>query len=281
MERIYSGSENEPKVAVVLPVYNTEKYLRECIDSLLDQEYKNFIIFAVNDGSTDGSKEILLEYARKDTRLIVLDKRNGGVSSARNLALDKIAELANFDFVCFADSDDIVNRQYISAYVDAACKYSADYIVCGWTHFDKSGVNTSKEKYACIPPMEIPPKDVFDHLYKVDKWKKLCTTSTSCFLANRCFSWKVIGESRFDEQLKTGEDQEFLIRLLINVNKGVALNDINYFYRLRRSSLSHEKNVTFEDVLLFLKILDRIDEFPVCAKKKHRATYTGNVVEVR
>ena len=109
----------------------------------------------------------------------------------------------------------------------------------------------------------------------------MCTTSTSCFLANRCFSWKVIGESRFDEQLKTGEDQEFLIRLLINVNKGVALNDINYFYRLRRSSLSHEKNVTFEDVLLCLKILDRIDEFPVCAKKKHRATYTGNVVEVR
>lgn len=78
------------KVAVVLPVYNTARYLRECLDSILAQSYKNFVVFAVDDGSTDTSGQILNEYTAKDQRIVTFHKKNGGVSSARNVALDAI-----------------------------------------------------------------------------------------------------------------------------------------------------------------------------------------------
>ena len=81
------------KVAVVLPVYNTARYLRECLDSILAQSYKNFVVFAVDDGSTDTSGQILNEYTAKDQRIVTFHKKNGGVSSARNVALDAIGKL--------------------------------------------------------------------------------------------------------------------------------------------------------------------------------------------
>ena len=79
----YSTVAGHPRVAVVLPVYNVEKYLAESLDSLLAQTYRHFTIFAVNDGSPDGSRKILASYASSDDRIIVLDKSNGGPSSAR------------------------------------------------------------------------------------------------------------------------------------------------------------------------------------------------------
>ena len=98
------------KVAVVLPVYNTARYLRECLDSILAQSYKNFVVFAVDDGSTDTSGQILNEYTAKDQRIVTFHKKNGGVSSARNVALDAIENEGSFDYIAFVDSDDLVKE---------------------------------------------------------------------------------------------------------------------------------------------------------------------------
>ena len=105
-------------VAVVIPVYNVAKYLPECLDSLLRQTHRNFTVFCVDDGSTDGSGEILDAYAAKDSRILVLHKSNGGVSSARNQALDLI-DRSDFDGVCFIDSDDYVTPHFRNLFTGA------------------------------------------------------------------------------------------------------------------------------------------------------------------
>lgn len=94
--------DNYPKISVIIPVYNVEKYLRKCLDSVINQTYTNLEIICVNDGSPDNSLAILKEYATKDERIIVIDKENGGVSSARNKGL----EIATGEYISFIDSDD-------------------------------------------------------------------------------------------------------------------------------------------------------------------------------
>ena len=106
--------QRQKKVAIVVPVYNMEEFLSECIDSILSQTYTNFDIFAVDDASTDRSLEILCHYQEKDSRVVVLKrKNNGGLSAARNTALDEIEKRQSYDFISFCDSDDAISPDMI------------------------------------------------------------------------------------------------------------------------------------------------------------------------
>ena len=103
---------SNPKISVIIPVYNAEKYLERCIDSILAQTFTDFDLLLIDDGSKDKSGEICDEYARKDNRVKVFHKENGGVSSARNLGLDN----ANGEWVCFCDADDWVLSEWLQAF---------------------------------------------------------------------------------------------------------------------------------------------------------------------
>ena len=98
------ASRTDVKISVIVPVYNVEKELPRCIESLLTQTYSNFELLLINDGSSDGSPEIMEKYAEKDPRIRTLHKKNGGVSSARNRGLEQ----AKGEYVCFVDADDAV-----------------------------------------------------------------------------------------------------------------------------------------------------------------------------
>ena len=100
---------NKPLISIIIPVYNAEKYLKKCLDSVINQTYKNLEIILVDDGSTDKSPEICDKYAEKDSRIIVLHKENGGVSSSRNAGLD----IFKGEYLSFVDSDDYVEPDYI------------------------------------------------------------------------------------------------------------------------------------------------------------------------
>lgn len=126
---------NFPRIAVVIPVYNTEPYLKECLDSVLDQTMVNFMVFAVDDGSTDGSGAILEDYAQKAPRLVVLHQENKGLSAARNRALDQIEAEGQFEFVAFVDSDDIVVPYFLERLVSVAQTAQADITACGYYLF--------------------------------------------------------------------------------------------------------------------------------------------------
>lgn len=100
----------EDLISIIVPVYNAHNYLHECIDSLINQEYKNLEIILVNDGSTDDSLEICKDYAKKDSRIVLFSKANGGQASARNYALDRI----HGKYVTFVDNDDWIRPNYCS-----------------------------------------------------------------------------------------------------------------------------------------------------------------------
>ena len=96
-------------ISVIVPVYNVEEYLEECLNSILVQTYTNLEILIVNDGSTDNSLEILQEFSQRDSRITIFTKENGGLSSARNLAIDE----AKGEYFTFIDSDDYIEENYI------------------------------------------------------------------------------------------------------------------------------------------------------------------------
>ena len=102
-------------ISVIIPVYNSSKYLNKCLDSLVDQKYNNYEVILINDGSTDNSLEICLQYANNYNNFQVFSKENGGVSSARNYGLNK----ANGKWIVFVDSDDFVKPNYLSELIKA------------------------------------------------------------------------------------------------------------------------------------------------------------------
>ena len=112
-----------PKISIIIPVYNTQEYLPKCLDTLVNQTYSNLEIICVDDGSTDESLRILNEYAAKDSRIIVHSQKNGGASIARNYGLN----IATGDYVSFIDSDDWVYLTLYQSFVDAIS--SADKII--------------------------------------------------------------------------------------------------------------------------------------------------------
>lgn len=114
------------KITVIVPVYNVEEYLATCLDSLINQTYKEIKIVCVNDGSKDGSQKILEEYAKKDARIEVINKKNGGLSSARNVALEK----CDTEYVMFCDSDDSFNEKMCEVMLDTMEKDKSDVAVC-------------------------------------------------------------------------------------------------------------------------------------------------------
>ena len=102
------------KVSIIVPVYNVQKYLARCIESLICQTYGNIEIILVNDGSTDGSEDICKEYKNIDNRIIVINQKNAGLSVARNTGIEN----ASGDYLCFVDSDDWVELDYVSFGLD-------------------------------------------------------------------------------------------------------------------------------------------------------------------
>lgn len=118
-------SEKKPLISVIVPVYNMEKYLRKCLDSIAGQSFRNIEIICVNDGSTDSSLDIIKEYASKDGRIVIVDKKNGGLSSARNAGLD----IARGEYISFVDSDDWIEaRTYNTVLKEIS---DADVVVFG------------------------------------------------------------------------------------------------------------------------------------------------------
>ena len=118
-------SENNIKVSIVVPVYNVENFIRDCLDSLVNQSFKDMEIIVVNDGTKDNSMQIVEEFADKDSRIVIVNQENQGLSSARNTGMKYI----HGEYVTFVDSDDWVNSEYIGNLYRAIIENNAD-IAC-------------------------------------------------------------------------------------------------------------------------------------------------------
>lgn len=190
-------------ISVIVPVYNVEKYLRRCIDSILAQTFTDFELLLIDDGSTDDSGNICDEYAKKDTRVRIFHRENGGVSSARNLGLDN----AKGGWITFVDADDYL---YDGAFPTSLKDFSADLIVGGYSHIY---VRTGKV-FDNIPDNKtIDIRENAEYLgtilgtYLTTPWCKLFRKSV---IQNN--------KLRFCEDLSYGEDTDFVFRYIHQIN---------------------------------------------------------------
>ena len=183
---------NNPKVSIVVPVYNAEKYLRCCIDSILDQTYTDWELLLIDDGSKDTSGSICDEYAAKDERIRVFHKENGGVSSARNLGLDHVLG----EWVTFVDSDDYIEENFLKSFEG---NLDADLVVGNMVEKGPQG-NLLKDI----------PAGYHNSLQYVlaGNLNKLAFQA----LWGKMFRKELVDDSRLDEGMRIGEDLHFILK---------------------------------------------------------------------
>jgi glycosyltransferase involved in cell wall biosynthesis len=156
----------KPLVSVIIPVYNTEKYIRQCVDSVINQTYKNLEIILVDDGSTDNSTQICDCYAARDERVSVIHKENGGVASARNAGIKRI----NGDYFTFVDSDDYLLSAFTEKLLSVLLNSGSDIACCNFV-YDKNSKTITSYKQNCILSGE---ETVNDYLYRKKEIGSCC-----------------------------------------------------------------------------------------------------------
>lgn len=251
MKPLISSSEVKMKtISVVIPVYNVEKYLPECLDSVINQIYKNLQIILVDDGSTDSSGKICDEYAEKDNRITVVHQKNAGAGAAKNTGL----ELIDGDYFSIIDSDDYIELDMYEKMVNSLEKYNSDIAQC---LFRNVFVN-----------------DSFDRKYKIKgNYPKILTSKN--FLKEYLYDWKyaIFWNKLFKKSLLQNikfpvgrkiDDEFFTYKLVCNAKKVANIDNILYNYRMRKTSVMNENN---SDRLIY----DRIDCFI------ERYNYVSNV----
>ena len=205
-------------ISVIVPVYNVEKYLPKCIDSILAQTFTNFELLLINDGSKDSSGTICDEYAAKDSRIQVFHKENGGVSAARNLGLDN----AKGEWIAFVDSDDWVDEDYLMELFQAADEKDM-LVVQGLRYY--SGENTITSELSFEDATYID-KDII----KAFSEKKLHLYG---YPVSKLYNKQIVEKNliRFDPTIGYAEDMLFMLKYLESVNKVKFTLNASYNYQ--------------------------------------------------
>lgn len=240
----------DKKVSVIIPVYNTEEYLRECLDSVCGQSYEQLEILLINDGSTDHSGQICREYAQKDKRIIVIDKPNGGNTSARKAGVER----ATGEFLCFVDSDDWVEKDMVEVLLAAVVENQTELVVSNFiyeyqdTKMQKrgggtleAGVYTGENYMNIFIPRMFYGGPVNGWGIWPTLWGKLYRRET--------FKPYIL---ELDERIFYGEDTAALYPFCLSIENGVVLQKELYHYRIRENSVSARKNPRIFDNLCCL-----------------------------
>lgn len=219
-----------PKVSIIVPIYNVEKYLERCIDSLIGQTLDDIQIILVNDGSTDNSGKIAKEYAIKyQDKIIYLEKENGGLSDARNYGL----LYATGEYIGFLDSDDYIDKEAYKAMYDKAKQENADYIECDFIWEYPNKIKEDKR-------VEYKNKKEMLAFVRVVAWNKLIKR-------------EVIEENNleFPKGLRY-EDVEFTYKLIPHLNKVSYINKYFIHYTQRENSIANVQNARTAEIFTIL-----------------------------
>lgn len=220
----------ENKVSVVIPIYNAEKFLEQCLSSVINQSYQNLEIILVNDGSTDNSKIICEKFKEQDNRIKLINKSNGGVSSARNEALLGQG-IINGKYLAFMDSDDWLEKDYIKTLVQNLEDNSADLSICNYKwekRNNKNFTNKHENKLVFNNNYEIVNEFFTANNFMGSLWCKLLKT-------------ELVKGLKFNENIFYGEDAMFLYEYAKRCKKAVYTNKKLYHYIKVKNSLSMGK----------------------------------------
>ena len=218
---------NKVKITIIVPVYNAEEYLDRCMNSILDQEFSSYEVILVDDGSTDASGLICDRYSGTDPRFITVHQKNSGVSAARNAGLN----LAQGEYVMFLDSDDALLPYALDELMSNS--NDEDVVIGGYGVFIEN-----------VPKKEIKPKATvsykgsqYPHFFQ-DNILRNCEMLDSPWA--KLFKRKVIGKTRFSEQLNYAEDKLFVFEVLAKSSSVMTVSSAVYGYYLRAGSLGSD-----------------------------------------
>lgn len=203
-----------PRISIIVPSYNSERTIRRCIDSILQQSFCDFELLLIDDGSIDNSKSIYEEYSHKDGRIKVICKKNGGVSSARNLGL----EAARGEWVTFIDADDYIASDFFSAIE----RQTSDLVIGQCLHFNSFGKYWISEN---IASQEIRNNEKMQEFLTQYLLFHIMRTPWGKF-----FRKNLIGSNRFDEDMKLGEDTVFVHKYILGCNSIAVVSNMTYYY---------------------------------------------------
>lgn len=219
-----------PKVSIIVPIYNVEKYLKRCIDSLIEQTLDDIQIILVNDGSTDNSGKIAKEYAIKhQDKIIYLEKENGGLSDARNYGLP----YATGEYIAFLDSDDYIDKEAYKAMYDKVKQENADYIECDFIWEYPNKLKEDKR-------VDYTNKKEMLAFVRVVAWNKLIKR-------------EIIEENKF--KFPKGlryEDVEFTYKLIPHLNKVSYIDKCFIHYTQRENSIANVQNARTAEIFTIL-----------------------------
>ena len=216
-------------VSIIIPIYNLEKYIKHCLESVVNQTYKELEIICIDDGSTDGSAEIIKSMAENDPRIKYIYQENAGVSAARNKGLDT----ATGEYVMFVDGDDYINLHMVERFVLESKKFGAD-VVCSDLNIAKdfSKDVISKIDASCCQNISI------ENLYR---YSECGYRVTSALFHHNC-----INQKKFICNLSNGEDSCFMLEILLASKKIVMIKERYYYCLIRDDSASHNKEYSMK-----------------------------------
>lgn len=225
-----------PLVSIIVPVYKVEEYLDECIESLVNQTYHNIEIILVDDGSPDNCPKMCDNWASKDDRIKVIHKENGGLSDARNAALNVVSG----KYLIFVDSDDIVTNDIIESYVIIAEKESVDAVLGEhFVSFHDGDIPNIKEDngYEVISSEEL----LVDVFTRTTRWE-------ACNI--------LFATEKFSKQFRVGflyEDFDLIPKVIIGLHQVAISHSSKYYYRTRSGSIMHSANPIKKDLAIIAK----------------------------
>ena len=214
-------------ISVIVPVYNVEKYLKRCINSIINQTHKDIEIILIDDGSTDSSGKICDEYSNTDTRIKAIHIQNSGAARARNVGLD----IAKGEYISFIDSDDYILPDFLEKLLRLCIDNNAEISKCEVIDFEREDIKITKQS------------DIKINIYTSNEVLNTIYTDSKLFnvaIMNKLYKRNIFENLRFKEGI-INEDEEILCKIILNSNKIVITDEILYCYFLSEGSITRSE----------------------------------------
>lgn len=255
-DEIVESINHKPKISVIIPVYNVENYLGECLDTVCNQTFKDIEIICVDDGSNDGSLTILKKYWRYDSRFTIISQENKGLAAARNAGL----KLARGDYIYFLDSDDYIEEDALQEMYAQVIERDLDMLLFKTCCFyDESKENFTEEYFEMTFLSDLVNKNVFNYNNLNQRMYDLAVTMGSTF-----FKYDLISDLRFPEGL-IFEDNPFFIEAILKARRVFFLEKYLYHKRERKDSITIDGSRNFSDIIeirnIIIDLAQKYDNF--------------------
>ena len=247
------------KISIIIPVYNVEQYIKNCLESVINQTYDNWEIILIDDGSTDNSKAIYENIAIKNDKIKIFKQTNKGVSAARNLGIEK----AQGDYIVFLDADDWIEKKFLERMLEVIENEDADIVQCNFYYANnRSNIERKhiRPSYSIRNNMDELQLDTLYREY--DEKKNHKSVGAMRGVWGKIFKSNLIKKIRFNENIDVFEDGIFVLNALQNSKKVVLIDEYYYYYWMTENSSNSKYKPSFTNttIKIFQSISDFIDK---------------------